>query len=97
MIVTKDAKALYDNLKNPEFKIFYDADTVEPKDQKLNFEDWKVLASAAYPQATEEDLQTYFSSASTGELLDFTQYEEVMIKVKADAADLTDKLKDSEF
>ena len=49
MKIVKASKVLYDKLQNPEFKIFYEADKVEPRDEKLNFEDWKVLASAVYP------------------------------------------------
>ena len=51
--------------------MFYFADTVEPKDEKLNFEDWKVLASAVYPQATEDNFKTYFTAGTSADELEF--------------------------
>lgn len=41
---------------DPEFKKFYEADKVSPKDEKLNFEDFKTVALTKYETATDEDL-----------------------------------------
>ena len=95
--VKADAASLADKLTDSEFKKFYEADKEKKNDQLLSFKDWKPIAIAVYPEATEEDLKNYFESASTDELMNFTQYQEVMTKVKADAAELTERLKDPQF
>ena len=57
-------------------KEFYEADTVEPKDHKLNFADFKTLASSKYPDATEQTIQAAFNMIKFNrELIDFKQYE----------------------
>lgn len=45
---------LKDNLANtPGFKEFYEADTISPKDQKLNLKDFKIMARKEDREATD--------------------------------------------
>ena len=60
--VKADAASLADKLTDSEFKKFYEADKEKKNDQLLSFKDWKPIAIAVYPEATEEDLKNYFES-----------------------------------
>ena len=51
--VNADASSLKEKLIEPEFSKFYSADLNLKNDQLLEFSDWKILGSGAYPQATE--------------------------------------------
>ena len=58
------------------FKEFHEADTVEPKDEKLNFTDFKTLVSAKYPDASEDVLKAAFDKATNvAETITFEQYD----------------------
>ena len=59
----------------------------------LSLEDWKPLGKAEYTQATEEDLKKYFDDATDSkDEINFTQYEEVMKKMKDASARLRKEL-----
>ena len=49
-------------IKNPDFKLFYKADSSSPKDWYLTFDEWKVEAQKILPTASSEEFQTYFDS-----------------------------------
>ena len=60
------------HISTPGFKEFYDADTVEPKDEKLNFADFKTLVKTLYPDKLDDTFKAAFDMATnTGEMIDF--------------------------
>ena len=58
------------------FKEFHEADTVEPKDEKLNFVDFKTLMSTKYQDANEEVIKAAFDKVTNkGKVIDFEEYK----------------------
>ena len=65
------------------FKEFHEADTVEPKDEKLNFVDFKTLVSVTYPDYNEEILKAVFDKVTnTSQTIDFDQYQKSLLYIK---------------
>ena len=69
MTIVKDAKSLYDKLRDPEFKKFYEADSGK-KNELLSFDDWKVLALLVDQTAADEELKKIFDKAKNREIND---------------------------
>ena len=54
--VKADGASLAAKLTYLEFAVFYEADKEKKNDQALSFTDWKSLAVAVYPEATDDIL-----------------------------------------
>ena len=64
MDIVKSEKVFYEKFKNPQFFAFYSADSDAQPDEKLSFEDWKVVAMDLFPGITEEELKRFFIEAT---------------------------------
>ena len=70
----------------PGFKEFYDADTIKPKDNLLNFDDFKTQALIADASLKDSKLNVIFWGTARNGVLNFEQYSRVMKKIKNDVA-----------
>ena len=67
----------------PGFKEFYAADTLEPKDEKLNFTDFRVLVMTMFPDEIKETIKAAFDMATNNrDTIEFHQYEKSLLYIK---------------
>ena len=77
-------------MTNPDFKIFNSADTSDPKDGYLTFDEWKTEAEHFMPTATHEELQADFdqfkntdtSDENADDMINFEEFEKAIKKVR---------------
>ena len=50
----KYGRDLRENLKDPIYRLFYEADSSSPKDLSISFTDWKYEAKRVFPDVTDD-------------------------------------------
>ena len=76
--------------------MFNKADTSDPKDGYLSFDNWRLEALKVMPLASEQQLQTYFDNLKNTDtddenmedLLNFNEFEKAIGKVREKQAEI---------